>query len=109
MVQEECYLFLGISLDKFSDNPKDLIYNIDFYNLYTEETFFHAPISYNDKEKTKFVAYAKDVDFGDWKKNNDIVIPLKKEKFEMMKSINTRNHSSLKKFLKSFGFEEYLI
>jgi hypothetical protein len=27
----------------------------------------------------------------------------------MMKSINTRNHSSLKKFLKSFGFEEYLI
>lgn len=109
MVQEECYLFLGISLDKFSDNPKDLIYNIDFYNLYTEEIFFHAPIDYKNKENFIFTSYMKDVVFSDWKKNNDIVIPLKKEKFEMMKNINTHNHTSLKKFLKSFGFEEYLI
>ena len=53
MVQDK-YLFMGITMDKFSDDPSDIISSVDFYNSYTMETFGHFGTSYEDKEKFIF-------------------------------------------------------
>lgn len=103
------YLFMGITMDKFSDNPSDNISNVDFYNSHSREAFGHFGTSYEDNEKFIFKKYAHNVSFDEWRISTNLIIPLTKEKFEVMKSINTSNHKSLKKFLKSFGFQEYLI
>lgn len=101
--------FLGIKLDNFSDNPEDKIENIDFYNNYNNQVFAHFNLSHNKNSgKFKFDVYMKD-NFEHWKSLCDIIIPLKKEKFDQIREINTTNHKSKKKFLKAFGFEEYII
>ena len=101
--------FLGIKLDQFSDDSNDKIEAIDFYNNYNKQVWAHFNLSYKkDSENFKFNAYMQD-DFEHWKSQCSLMIPLKKEKFEQMREINTAKHKSLKKFLKAFGFEEYII
>jgi len=101
--------FIGIKLDVFSDDPNDKIESIDFYDLYNEQVYAHFNTSYK-KESTDFVfsSYTKE-SFDEWKSQISLTIPLKKEKFEQIKEINTANHKSLRRFLRAFGFEEYII
>jgi hypothetical protein len=103
------YWFLGITLDKYSNKPNDKIEMIDFYNSYNKKIYAHFNTSYEKKSGLfRFKEYAEE-DFDNWKNDLSILIPLKNEKVEQMKKINTANHKSLSKFLKAFGFEEYII
>jgi hypothetical protein len=102
--------YLGVELNRFSKkNKNDEIENIVFYNSHNKRLYMHFATSYDDKETgIKFEDFHSE-DFNTWKKNLNVCIPLTNLKFNQMKQINTVNHKSLKKFLKAFGFEEYLI
>lgn len=109
MAESTSNWILGIKLDDLSDDPQDKIENIDFYNTYNKQVSAHFNLSFKkNSERFRFDIYMKD-DFEHWKSQCSIVIPLKKEKFDQMREINTAKHKSLKKFLKAFGFEEYII
>lgn len=108
MDNNSSYWFLGVKLDKNSENPDDKIEIIDFYNNYNKKVYMHFNTSYKKEGKFIFEDYQED-SFDHWKLNTNLVIPLSSKKIEMMKEINTANQKSLRKFLKAFGFEEYII
>ena len=107
--KKETYLYMGISLDKSSDDLNDKISGIDFYNSFNQQIYSHYSTSFKNKEKFIFQKLNDIFTFEEWKAGHHIIIPITKEKFDMMKQINILNHKSLKKFLRSFRFEEYII
>jgi hypothetical protein len=107
--KKETYLYMGISLDKFSNDPTDKISMIDFYNSFNHQIYCHYSTSFKNKERFTFEKLGDNFTFEEWRTGHDIIIPITKEKFDIMKQINILNHKSLKKFLRSFSFEEYII
>lgn len=106
--KSDIYWYLGVRLDKYNESD-DKIEIIEFYNSYNKKVYAHFNTSYEKKSGDfRFEDYHSE-NFKDWKKELKIVIPLETSRFEKLKEINTANHKSLKKFLKAFGFEEYLI
>lgn len=100
---------LGISLDRFDKkSPEDRIENISFFNYYNQKAYSHFQTSYENKERFIFAEYGK-FNFINWLSSVNICIPLFNEKFNQIKNINTANQVSLKRFLKAFGFDEYII
>jgi hypothetical protein len=101
--------YLGIFLDRFDKkNPEDRIETISFFNYHNQKAYSHFQTSYENKERFIFAEYGK-LNFTSWLSSVNICIPLSNEKFNQMRNINTSNQVSLKRFLKAFGFDEYII
>lgn len=99
--------YIGISLDP-SDDKKDRIEIIEFYNSVDETTHVHT-------SSGSFLALYDIHDklikqsFEEFKKELDFCFSISYDKFKQISVINTSLHNSLKKFLKAFSFEEYMI
>ena len=99
--------YIGIALDE-SDKNKDKIEMIEFYNFVEKTVHVHTssgqllPLSDINNKLIK-------LSLESWKTDNSVCFSIPYEKFEKISVINTSIHDSLKKFLKAFDFEEYMI
>jgi hypothetical protein len=97
---------LGIKLDDENNN----IDHIEFFNKLDKRIYSHLEYHTNNGSKNfEFKSYIKCDSFNEWKEDVDIFFEIDENKLKILKEINLNKHHSLKKFLKSFDFDEYLI
>ena len=106
-IKTENTWYIGIALDE-SDKKKDKIEMIEFYNSVNNTVHVHTS---SGQLLPLFDIHNKLIKLSleSWKKDNSVCFSIPYEKFEKISVINTSIHDSLKKFLKAFSFEEYMI